>query len=65
MDEDARTLYCGNLSEKVTEDILYELFLQSSLHEGFLDSPRPPCFINGSQVSLPEGRNILGILVTY
>ncbi|XP_018346866.1 PREDICTED: RNA-binding protein 7 [Trachymyrmex septentrionalis] len=28
MDEDARTLYCGNLSEKVTEDILYELFLQ-------------------------------------
>lgn len=28
MDEDARTLYCGNLSEKVTDDILYELFLQ-------------------------------------
>ncbi|XP_011873626.1 PREDICTED: RNA-binding protein 7 [Vollenhovia emeryi] len=28
MDDDARTLYCGNLSEKVTEDILYELFLQ-------------------------------------
>ncbi|XP_011639808.1 RNA-binding protein 7 [Pogonomyrmex barbatus] len=28
MDDDARTIYCGNLSEKVTEDILYELFLQ-------------------------------------
>ncbi|XP_072767523.1 splicing regulator RBM11 [Anoplolepis gracilipes] len=28
MDENARTLYCGNLSEKITEDILYELFLQ-------------------------------------
>jgi len=31
MDEGARTLYCGNLSEKVTEDILYELFLQVSI----------------------------------
>ncbi|XP_053977916.1 splicing regulator RBM11 [Hylaeus anthracinus] len=28
MDEDVRTLWCGNLSEKVTEEILYELFLQ-------------------------------------
>lgn len=28
MDDDIRTLWCGNLSEKVTEDILYELFLQ-------------------------------------
>ncbi|XP_070172380.1 RNA-binding protein 7 [Polyergus mexicanus] len=28
MDENARTIYCGNLSEKITEDILYELFLQ-------------------------------------
>ncbi|OAD52052.1 Putative RNA-binding protein 11 [Eufriesea mexicana] len=28
MDEDMRTLWCGNLSEKVTEEILYELFLQ-------------------------------------
>ncbi|XP_014612145.1 PREDICTED: RNA-binding protein 7 [Polistes canadensis] len=28
MDEDIRTLWCGNLSEQVTEDILYELFLQ-------------------------------------
>ncbi|XP_078053388.1 uncharacterized protein LOC144478905 [Augochlora pura] len=28
MDEDGRTLWCGNLSEKVTEEILYELFLQ-------------------------------------
>ncbi|XP_076651714.1 uncharacterized protein LOC143358437 isoform X2 [Halictus rubicundus] len=28
MDEDVRTLWCGNLSERVTEEILYELFLQ-------------------------------------
>ncbi|XP_076295416.1 uncharacterized protein LOC143216347 [Lasioglossum baleicum] len=28
MDEDLRTLWCGNLSERVTEEILYELFLQ-------------------------------------
>ncbi|XP_012235189.1 RNA-binding protein 7 [Linepithema humile] len=28
MDDNARTLYCGNLSDKVTEDVLYELFLQ-------------------------------------
>ncbi|KZC10500.1 PREDICTED: RNA-binding protein 7 [Dufourea novaeangliae] len=28
MDEEIRTLWCGNLSEKVTEEILYELFLQ-------------------------------------
>jgi len=34
------------------------------VEEGFLDSPRPP-FINKSQISFPEGRNILGILVTY
>ncbi|KAG8187430.1 hypothetical protein JTE90_009503 [Oedothorax gibbosus] len=29
MDEKEQTLYCGNLSEKVTEDLLYELFLQA------------------------------------
>jgi len=28
MDDDARTIYCGNLTDKVTEEILYELFLQ-------------------------------------
>ncbi|XP_076758524.1 uncharacterized protein LOC143427903 [Xylocopa sonorina] len=28
MDEETRTLWCGNLSEKVTEEILFELFLQ-------------------------------------
>ncbi|XP_076240708.1 uncharacterized protein LOC143183143 [Calliopsis andreniformis] len=28
MDDDSRTIWCGNLSEKVTEEILYELFLQ-------------------------------------
>ncbi|KAH0954234.1 hypothetical protein HN011_002577 [Eciton burchellii] len=29
MDEDTRTIYCGNLHDKVTEEILYELFLQA------------------------------------
>lgn len=24
----SRTIFCGNLSEKVTEELLYELFLQ-------------------------------------
>lgn len=28
MDDPARTLWCGNLSDKVTEELLYELFLQ-------------------------------------
>lgn len=28
MDEDARTIWCGNLSAKCTDEILYELFLQ-------------------------------------
>lgn len=28
---DLRTLYCGNISENVTEDILFELFLQVSV----------------------------------
>lgn len=31
-DEDARTIYCANLSEKVTDTLLYELFLQVSFH---------------------------------
>uniref|UniRef100_A0A182K8X9 RRM domain-containing protein n=1 Tax=Anopheles christyi TaxID=43041 RepID=A0A182K8X9_9DIPT len=29
MSEDDRTLWCGNISEKVTEEMLYELFLQA------------------------------------
>lgn len=28
-DVDSRTVYCGNLSEKTTEDVLFELFLQA------------------------------------
>ncbi|KAH8329121.1 hypothetical protein KR074_004074 [Drosophila pseudoananassae] len=28
-DEDQRTLFCGNLDERVTEEILYEVFLQA------------------------------------
>nr|CAH7744893.1 unnamed protein product [Callosobruchus chinensis] len=27
--DDARTVWCGNLSDKVTEELLYELFLQA------------------------------------
>ncbi len=27
-DEDSRTIFCANLSDKVTEALLYELFLQ-------------------------------------
>lgn len=30
MEVDQRTVWCGNLSEKITEEILYELFLQVS-----------------------------------
>lgn len=29
-DEDQRTIYCSNLSEKVDEELIYELFLQVS-----------------------------------
>lgn len=29
IEEDKKTLWCGNLSEQVTEEILYELFLQA------------------------------------
>lgn len=28
--DDSRTLWCGNLSDKVTEELLYELFLQAA-----------------------------------
>lgn len=34
MDNKDRTLYCGNLSENVTEDLLYELFQQAGPLEG-------------------------------
>lgn len=27
-DDDNRTLWCGNLPDQATEDLLYELFLQ-------------------------------------
>lgn len=29
-DSDARTIWCGNLSKRVTEELLYELFLQAA-----------------------------------
>lgn len=29
-EQDTRTIFVGNLSEKVTDEILYELFLQVS-----------------------------------
>lgn len=28
--EDERTVWCGNLSDKITEEVLYELFLQAA-----------------------------------
>ena len=31
--EAERTLWCGNLSDQVTEELLYELFLQVSMLE--------------------------------
>ncbi|XP_017046191.2 RNA-binding protein 7, partial [Drosophila ficusphila] len=33
-DEDQRTLFCANLDERVTEEILYEVFLQAGPIEG-------------------------------
>ncbi|XP_076366864.1 uncharacterized protein LOC143255298 [Tachypleus tridentatus] len=33
-DDDRKVLWCGNLSEKVSEDLLYELFLQAGPLEG-------------------------------
>lgn len=30
MDEDQRTVWCGNISSQVTEEVLYELFLQAA-----------------------------------
>ncbi|KAJ3641631.1 hypothetical protein Zmor_028127 [Zophobas morio] len=30
MDNEARTIWCGNLADKVTEELLYELFLQAA-----------------------------------
>lgn len=32
-DEDLRTIYCANLHEKLTEALLYELFLQVSIQK--------------------------------
>lgn len=32
-DHDSRTIHCGNLpQEKITEELLYELFLQVCMH---------------------------------
>lgn len=31
-DEDARTIYCANLSDRITDEILYELFLQVKIN---------------------------------
>lgn len=35
MSEDSRTIYVGNISDRVSEEILYELFLQ--VQSGFVD----------------------------
>lgn len=47
MSEDERTLWCGNLSENVTEEMLYELFLQA----GPLENVKIPRDANGRQRS--------------
>ncbi|XP_049789402.1 RNA-binding protein 7 [Schistocerca nitens] len=47
MSEDQRTVFCGNISEKVTEEILFELFLQA----GPLDAVRIPKDKDGRQRS--------------
>ncbi|GFG38348.1 hypothetical protein Cfor_05694 [Coptotermes formosanus] len=43
--DDERTVWCGNLSEKVTEEVLYELFLQA----GPLERVKIPKDNNGRQ----------------
>ncbi|PSN29024.1 hypothetical protein C0J52_27904 [Blattella germanica] len=45
MSDDSRTLWCGNLSDKVTEELLYELFLQA----GPLETVRIPKSRDGKQ----------------
>lgn len=38
-DHDERTIHCGNLyADKITEDLLYELFLQVSIFQIFMES---------------------------
>lgn len=44
-DEQARTLFCNNLDERVTEEILYEVFLQA----GPIESARIPLDNTGRQ----------------
>ncbi|KAH8412145.1 hypothetical protein KR009_000093 [Drosophila setifemur] len=44
-DEEQRTLFCGNLDERVTEEILYEVFLQA----GPIESVRIPTDNTGRQ----------------
>ncbi|KAH8409558.1 hypothetical protein KR222_008525, partial [Zaprionus bogoriensis] len=44
-DEQARTLFCNNLDERVTEEILYEVFLQA----GPIESARIPLDNMGRQ----------------
>jgi hypothetical protein len=36
--KDRRTLYCGNLHENVTEEMLFELFLQVEIFDFFSHS---------------------------
>ncbi|GIX96953.1 RNA-binding protein 7 [Caerostris darwini] len=72
MDDKERTLYCGNLPEKVTEDLLYELFLQA----GPLESVKIPKDKDGRQrnygfvtfkhtASVPYAVALMGGLVLY
>ncbi|XP_029636296.1 RNA-binding protein 7-like [Octopus sinensis] len=46
MDAQERTLYVGNLPEKITEELLYELFLQSGpLEKVFIPKERSYAFV--------------------
>ncbi|CAH2234762.1 RNA-binding protein 7 [Pararge aegeria] len=66
IEEDSKTLWCGNLAEQVTEELLYELFLQA----GPLEKVRIPRDRDGRQknfafitfcheVSVPYAINLL------
>ncbi|GFY59080.1 RNA-binding protein 7 [Trichonephila inaurata madagascariensis] len=72
MTDKERTLYCGNLSEKVTEDLLYELFLQA----GPLECVKIPKDKDGRQrnygfvtfkhaISVPYSVALMGGLTLY
>ena len=70
-DEKCRTLWCGNLSDKVTEDLLYELFLQAGPLESVYKVPQTTfafvLFVHSVSVEysihLMEGVSLFGKLL--